>query len=176
MLSILLVLDNHQQNCHIKGEQILSSLRESVWITKCKALMGKVIQNCSFRKRRPVTPQPPIMGYLPESCLAINGLSFTTMGIDYFGPLTIKQGGPTPSPDGTSKKYGAIFTCLSTRAVHIKLIPNLPTDNFILTLHRLISRRGHPKNIFSGNRTNFAGAQRELDKPLRTLDQERIRK
>ena len=70
--------------------------------------------------------------------------------------------------------YGAIFTCLSTCAAHIELVVDLSTNNFILALHRFISRRGHPKNIFSDNGSNFIGAQRELAKSLKSLDQDRI--
>ena len=113
------------------------------------------------------------MNDLPEARLAINEPPFTNTGIDYFGPLTIKQGRRTRSTDGTSKRYGAIFTCLSTRAVHIELVGNLSTDNFILAFRRFLSRRGHPKNIFSDNGTNFTGAQRELAKSLKCLDQDR---
>ena len=46
--------------------------------------------------------------------------------------------------------------------------------NFILALRRFISRSGHPKNIFSFSGTNFTGAQRELSKSLKSLDQNRI--
>ena len=98
------------------------------------------------------------MSNLPKARLAINQPPFTNTGIDYFGPLTVKQGRRTRSTDGTSKRYGAIFTCLSTRAVHIELVGNLSTNNFILALRQFISRRGHPKNIFSDNGTNFTGA------------------
>ena len=114
------------------------------------------------------------MSNLPEACPAINQPPFTNTGIDYFGPLTVKQGRRTRSTDGTSKRYGAISTCLSTRAVHIELVGNLSTDNFILALYRFISRRGYPMNIFSDNGTNFTGVQRELTKSLTSLDQDRI--
>ena len=114
------------------------------------------------------------MSNLPEARLAINQPPFTSTGIDYFGPHTVKQGRHTRSTDETSKRYGAIFPCLSTRAVHIELVGNLSTDNFILALRRFTSRRGHPKNIFSDNGNNFTGAQRELAKSLKSLDQDRI--
>ena len=173
-LSTLLVLDNHERNCHIGREQTLSLLRESVWIIKGKALVRKVIQNCSFGKQQQVTPQSPIMSNLAEARLAINQPPFTNTGIDYFGPLTVKQGRRTRSTDGTCKRYGAIFTCLNARAVHIELVGNLSTNTFILALRRFISSRGHPKNSFSDNGTNFTGAQRELAKSLKSLDQDKI--
>ena len=114
------------------------------------------------------------MSNLPEARLAINQPPFTNTGIDYFGPLTVKQGRRTRSTDGTCKRYGAIFTCLNARAVHIELVGNLSTNTFILALRRFISSRGHPKNSFSDNGTNFTGAQRELAKSLKSFDQNRI--
>ena len=110
------------------------------------------------------------MSNLPETRLAINQPAFTNTGIDYFGPLTIKQGRRTRSADGISKRFGAAFTCLSTCAVHIELVGNLSTDTFILTLRQFISRRGHPKNIFSDNGTKFTSAQRKLAKSLKRLE------
>ena len=109
---------------------------------------------CVQHETRPIINQPPM---------------------DYFGPLTIRQRRRTYSTDGTSKRYGTIFS-LSTRAVHIELVCNLLTENFILVLPRFISRRGHPKNIYSDNGTNFTGAQRELAKSLKRLGQDRIEK
>ena len=50
----------------------------------------------------------------------------------------------------------------------------MSTDNFILALRRFISRTGHPKNIFSNNRTKFTGGQRELAKSMKSLDQDRL--
>ena len=148
-LTTLLVLDKHERNYYIGREQTLSLLRESVWIIKGEALVRKVIQNCSFCKQRRVTPQSPIMSNFPEARLAINQPQFTNTGIDYFGALTINQRRRTRSTDRTSKRYGAIFICLSTRAVHIELVGNLSTDNFILALRRFISRRGHPRTFLA---------------------------
>ena len=63
---------------------------------------------------------------------------------------------------------------IGTCAVHNQLVGDLSTDTFILALRRFISRRGHPKNIFSDNETNFTGSQRELAKSLKCLDQDII--
>ena len=39
--------------------------------------------------------------------------------------------------------------CLTTRVVHLELIGNLSTDNFIIGIKRLILRRGYPVEVFS---------------------------
>ena len=67
-----------------------------------------------------------------------------------------------------------ILSLMSSIFVHIKLVGNLSTYNVMLALRRFISRRGHPRNIFSDNGTNFTGAQRELAKSLKSLDQDKI--
>ena len=41
--------------------------------------------------------------------------------------------------EGTLKTYGVIFTCLNTRAIHIKLSGDLSTDPFILSLRRFLA-------------------------------------
>ena len=101
----------------------------------------------------------PLMGELPFERIAYMGPPFSRTGVDYFGPLLIKRGKRTHSNCGTTKRYGALFTCLTTRAVHVELAGDLSTDSFILALRRFISRRGHPKTIISDNGSNFVGAK-----------------
>ena len=108
---------------------------------------------------------------LPNKRLSVVGQPFVHPGIDYFGPLLVKFNKKTRSNQAVAKWYGAIFTCLSSCALHIKLAGDLSTDSFILALRRFISRRDYPKSIPSDNGTNFVGAQREL----RKLDNSRIK-
>ncbi|GBP57375.1 hypothetical protein EVAR_27406_1 [Eumeta japonica] len=60
------------------------------------------------------------------------------------------------------KRYGTIFTCLTTRAVHVELTASLSASSFILALRQIFSRRGRPARIWSDNGTNFRDADSEL--------------
>ena len=69
----------------------------------------------------------------------------------------------------THKRYGALFSCLTKRAVHLELASDLSTDIFILALRSFIARRGKPKEILNDNGTNFIGADGDLVKQFKIL-------
>ena len=171
----LLVMHVHENNFHVGRNSTLALTRERYWIISGKSFVRSLIYKCSLCKRRRVEPVPPLMGNLPIDRLAYNEPPFSRTGVDYFGPLYVKRGRRTRQLKGTEKRYGALFTCMTTRAVHIELAGELSTDSFILALHRFISRRGNPKTISSDNGSNFVGAERELSTALQKLDQNRIR-
>ena len=78
--------------------------------------------------------------------------------VDYFGPIFVKNSKRTQFTSGHNKRYGAVFTCLTTRPTHLVLAGDLSTDSFILALKRFIARRGQPKVMYSNNGSNFTGA------------------
>ena len=74
----------------------------------------------------------------------------------------------------THKQYGALFTCLTTRTVHLELASDLSANVFILALRRFIAPCGKPKEILSGNGTNFIAADRDLGQAIQDLNQSKI--
>ena len=89
---------------------------------------------------------------------------FSYTGVDYFGPFAIKEGRKE------LKRYGVLFTCLTSRAVHLEVAKSLETDTFINVLRRMVSRRGNIKELWSDNGTNFVGANKELKRALAEMD------
>ena len=62
------------------------------------------------------------------------------------------------------KRYGALFTCMASRTIHIEVTFNLDTGSFILALRRIIARRENLRPIYSDNESNLIGTERELKK------------
>ena len=93
---------------------------------------------------------------------------FTYIGVDYFGPFTTKQGRKE------HKRYGALFTCLVSRAVHIEIANSLETDSFLNALRHFIARCGPVREIRCDNGTNFVGAERELREALDEMNHDEL--
>ena len=71
--------------------------------------MRKSIGNCYWCKRRNSAVGKQLMADIPLCRLQFDHPAFFNVGVDYFGPLSVKQG------RSTVKKYGCIFTCLTIR-------------------------------------------------------------
>ena len=85
------------------------------------------------------------MSDLPKDRMFINKKTFTSTGIDFFGPILVKASRGTRSIPAKAKRYGVIFTCMTVRAIYLKLAGDLSTDAYIMTLHRFHTRRVHVK-------------------------------
>ncbi|XP_013888252.1 uncharacterized protein LOC106535729 [Austrofundulus limnaeus] len=110
------------------------------------------------------------MANLPADHVTPSQPPFTSVGVDYFGPINIKRG------RSEVKRYGCLFTCLTTRAIHLEVAHTLDTDSFINALQRFMARRGTPLLIRSDNGMNFVGARHELQKALDEWNQQKIEK
>ena len=66
---------------------------------------------------------------------------FTYCGIDLLGPFVVKDGRKEV------KRYGTLYTCLSSRAIHIEVVLSLSTDSFIMSLRRFVGCSGNVRMI-----------------------------
>nr|XP_058944749.1 uncharacterized protein LOC131772813 [Pocillopora verrucosa] len=167
-LARLLVNHFHQKSGHSGREYVLALLRERFWLIRANSTVRSVLSSCFDCKRRqgPVGEQK--MANLPRPRVTPDQPPFTCVGIDYFGPFLVRQ------KRSMVKRYGAIFTCLALRAVHLEVCHSLDTDSFIHALRRFIARRGQVKEIRSDNGSNFVGGERELRVMIDSWNQARI--
>ena len=63
-----------------------------------------------------------------------------------------------------------MYTCLTTRAIHLEILHALDTDSFLNGFRRFCARRGHPELVRSDRGTNLVGAHAELSEELKLLD------
>lgn len=101
-------------------------------------------------------PKPMAMGQLPVERLTPYVRPFTYTGLDFFGPVSVSIG------RRHEKRWVALFTCLTIRAVHLEVAADLSTDACIICIRNFCNLRGTPKQIRSDNGTNFVGANNEI--------------
>ena len=152
----LLLRHTHLKNHHQGIHYLRSKVQQRYAIPKLRSTLRSIKSNCVLcRKFRAATVQP-IMADLPKERLAYQSSSFTNTGVDYFGPfyVTVRR--------TTENRWGFLFTSLTTRAVHVEVVPSMNTSSCVMRVERFISRRGSPAMMWSHNDTNFIGADKEL--------------
>uniref|UniRef100_A0A1I7W559 Integrase catalytic domain-containing protein n=1 Tax=Loa loa TaxID=7209 RepID=A0A1I7W559_LOALO len=149
-LTNLIILHQHERLIHAGITHTLSELRQKFWIPKGRAAIKSVLTKCMVCKWWKAKPfKLSAMPNLPESRVR-RSRAFENVGLDYLGPITLK------APYGMIyKRWIALFTCFTTRAVHLELAEDLSGENFSHVLRRFTARRGFPKLVLSDNASQF---------------------
>lgn len=131
----------------------MNEIRSSgFWIIEGSSPVRKHISMCTVCKKVRGCAQEQKMSDLPKDRLEPNA-PFTYSAVDFFGPFYVKEGRKE------LKRYGVLFTCMSSRAIHLETANYLSTDSFINAYRRFIGRRGPVIQLRSAQGTNFIGAK-----------------
>jgi transposase InsO family protein len=155
-ITFLIVRWYHLKFKHKMDEFIVNEIRQAFWIPHLRVLVRKVKASCQLCKNNRATAPIVEMSPLPKQRLAAYCKPFTYTGLDFFGPVMVTIG------RARHKRWVALFTCLTTRAVHLELAHDLSSNACILVLRNFINRRGTPIEIISDNGTNFVGTKSEI--------------
>ena len=165
-VTTLIVRYFHARTSHQGKTMTLNEVRSNgFWIISGSVVVSSIISSCVKCKK--------LRGAVQEQRMSEDRLEtappFTYCAVDYFGPFIVKDGRKE------LKRYGVLFTCMASRAIHLETSNSLDTDSFINALRRFISRRGPIRQLRSDQGTNFVGALKELAEALGEMDQERIK-
>ena len=118
-------------------------------------MLLSIAQRCVLCRKRDPNVISPLMADLPKERLGYMQPPFANCGVDYFGPffVTVRR--------STEKRWAFLFTCLTTRAIHLEVVPSLDTSSCVAGIERFIARPGTPSIFWSDNGTNFVGAEKE---------------
>ncbi|XP_037792793.1 uncharacterized protein LOC119588161 [Penaeus monodon] len=156
-VTALIVQDIHVFHARHSGrEHTLAELRRKYWIVAGRPLVDRILRNCFTCRRVNSKPLTQRQGDLPVERVTPWHPPFYHTGVDCFGPFHVV------CKRHTEKRYGCVFTCFSTRAVHIEPLKSLDASTFLNALMCFIARRGTPMKIYSDRGTNFLRAEKEL--------------
>ena len=151
-LAKLIVNYYHTSRKHVLVKQTLTELRTKFWICKGRSFVRNVVSKCvTCRKLHGKSyryPENPSLSALRLSDVR----SFYATGVDNFGPVYLK----TIYGRNTSyKAWVTLYTCASSRAILLDLVPQIDSKCFVRSFNRLIARRGCPNHMISDNGKNF---------------------
>ncbi|XP_060594285.1 uncharacterized protein LOC132748690 [Ruditapes philippinarum] len=156
-LTRLIILDAHEKQLHSGISATICHIRQTFWIPVIRQMCKISIQKCTTCRKVNSKPYlvpdlPPFLAFRVES-----SPPFTVTGLDFIVALYVRE-----ETGRESKAYVCLFTCASTRAVHIELVHDLSEDTFMQAFRRFVSRRSLPKLIISDDATTFQAASNTL--------------
>ena len=155
-LTRLVVMFYHTQDQHCRAQHTLLSTRQRFWITNGNAAVKRYLHDCAVCAIEKAKPVRQLMADLPLSRITANRKPFFDCGLDYLGPLMFVEG---RSP---KKAWGLLFTCLSSRAVHVELVTSLSLSESLLAFTWFVDLRGHINKVLSDNGSTFQAASKKL--------------
>ena len=154
-LTILVIQDAHKSVLHNGVREIINEIRCKYWIPRIRQKVKNIINRCvtckKFEGHPYFYPESPA---LPE-CRIVPSHCFSKTGIDYAGPVFIKNGSQLKLNGGMYKVWIVLITCCTSRAIYLDIASSLDGLACIKVLQRFSSRYGQPKLITSDNGSNY---------------------
>ena len=113
--------------------------RKKFWIIGLRGLAKYLTKKCIICRKLRTPPLEQLMGQLPSLRVATGLPPFSNTEIDMFGPFHIRLNRKT-----LKEAQVVIFTCMTTRAIHLELVTDKSTDTFLMAFRRFACLRGHP--------------------------------
>jgi len=161
----LILQDIHDRRGHCGYKSLIHESRRKFWIIGVRTKAKSLSRDCIICRKLRRKPLEQLMGQIPSLRVAVGQPAFTNTAMDMFGPLYIRLNRKT-----LKEAQVIIFTCMTTRAIHLELVTDKSSDTFLMAFRRLVSTRGHPKVCYSDCGTNFVGAQHYLKEVTRNWD------
>lgn len=140
----------HEDIKHLGVASTMAAVREEWWIPQLRSKVKKIINSCYLCKVFSTQPYGPTETAALPPFRTECGRPFETTGIDFAGPLSYKI-----SKKEQGKCHILIFTCATSRAVHLEMTKSQTAEEFQRKLNGFITRRTRPKRIVSDNAAVF---------------------
>ena len=157
----LLIEDVHCHQLHAGVGCTLSVPRQKFWLIKGRSILRQTVKNCLVCRHYHTKPFMQKMAPLPEDRIK-PAPPFTNVGLDFTCPLSLKN--------SSEKAYICLFTSAVTRAIHLGIVSNTTLERFLLTLRRMVARRGMCSIIWSDNAKTLKSAEKHLQQCWRVLE------
>ena len=162
-----MIYSEHLHLLHAGPSLVAASLSTCCNVVGNRKAIYLVTRSCTLCHQMSARPNPQMMEQIPSERLT-PGSVFNEVGVDYAGPVDVKY--EFVRERTVVKAYIAMFVCLSVKAVHLELVPDLTTEAFLAALRRFIASCEQPS---SDHGTNFIGATNEIKELICVLEEKK---
>ncbi|XP_063728551.1 uncharacterized protein LOC134856114 [Symsagittifera roscoffensis] len=122
----LFVSDIHYRYQHQFLDYLRAVIHLEFAILNLRSLLKSIEVHCLICRKRKAKTVTPMMTELPVERLGYRQPPFTNCGVDYFGPfyVSIRR--------SSEKRWCFLFTCMTTRAVHIEIVSSMDTSSCVM--------------------------------------------
>lgn len=160
----LLMRKAHIVTLHGNVQSMLHYVRNKFWVIGAKRAAAAHVNHCVKCKRYKAEDRAQLMGDLPPERLAFVD-PFHFCGVDFFGPIKLKRYEGRCRTIDTG--YAAVFTCMTTKMIHLECVSNLTSERFLWAFSRFVNAYNiTPAKMFSDNGRTFIGAANILKEVL----------
>lgn len=170
-LATLLMDYAHRVNNHGGIQVMMQFIRQKYWIPQLRDELRKYTRTCIECVRHSKELQCQLMGDLPADRVR-PGRAFRTTGVDYAGPFYIKYIDRDGNLIKKVKAWVVLFVCTRTKAIHLDFVDDLSSASFIECFECFVARRGQVDRMYSDNGTSFVGAEKEVAKAYKRMQQD----
>ena len=163
----MIVMETHKRLYHAGASYTITELRQMFWIPSNHQQLKKLLCQCVTCNKltgKPYTAPdpPPLPKVRVKQCKP-----FTITGVNFTGAHFVRE-----RRGDARKVYICLFTCVSTRAVHNEVVPDLTTESFLLAFRKFSTRKSLQSKMLSDNASTFLAAADELcqSNPTRSKD------
>ena len=122
----LIVYATHERIHHSGVSSTVTAIRQLYWIPAIRVYVRKLLRRCVTCVRLTGKPYrlpdpPPLLKTRTE-----DPIPFSVCGVDFTGAMYVREG------EGERKVYICLFTCATTRAVHLEVVLDMTVESFML--------------------------------------------
>ncbi|TNN12521.1 Gag-Pol polyprotein, partial [Schistosoma japonicum] len=91
LVADLILQHYYKTEGHVGSTQVMATVRERFWVLRGGTAVRRIVGNCIHCRRRNARPAQQLMAPMPLVRVGDGEFPFLSLGVDYFGPLTVKQ-------------------------------------------------------------------------------------
>ena len=139
-----LIIDEAHRQCFHQNARVTLALLSADYLVRRRSV-NRVVSTCRRCRRYKGPAYQSADGCLP-AFRTEPSRPFSKVGLDFFGPLYVDHG---------TKAWVLLFTCATSRAVHLELVRSQNTEDVKGALRKFFALRSTPELIISDNAKTF---------------------